>query len=99
MKNDEGVTKLAKISVAPLYVIAPGSKRTWVTYAGTDENTIEKLDFEGVTKTQLRNTQTIGQAVLDFLGAGSEADEYGFYTIWDETSPDVLPKSRRKSPK
>mgnify|MGYP002623634340 CR=1 FL=1 len=99
VKDDEGVTRLAKISIAPLYVIAPGSKRTWVTYAGTDENTIGKLDFEGVSKTQLRSTQTIGQAVLDFLGAGSEADEYGFYTVWDETSPDVLPKSRRKSPR
>ena len=99
VKDDEGVTRLAKISIAPLYVIAPGSKRTWVTYAGTDENTIGKLDFEGVSKTQLRSTQTIGQAVLDFLGTGSEADEYGFYTVWDETSPDVLPKSRRKSPR
>ena len=99
VKDDEGVTRLAKISVAPLYVIAPGSKRTWVTYAGTDENTISKLDFEGVSRQQLHNTRTIGQAVLDFLGAGNEADEYGFYTIWDETSPDILPKSRRKTPK
>ena len=99
VKDDENNTRLAKISVAPLYVIAPGSKRTWVTYAGNDEDTISKLDFEGISKSQINNLRNIGHAVLDFLGAGNEADEYGFYTIWDEFSPDVLPVSRRKSPK
>ena len=98
-EKDENKTRLIKISIAPLWVIAPGQKRTEVTYAGSDEKTIEKLDFEGLTKNQLNNLRTAGKNVLDFLGAQNEADEYGFYTLWKEESADVLPKSRRNSPK
>ena len=100
VKNDEGKTRLTKISVAPLYVVAPGQKRTEITYAGTDENIINELDFEGLTKNQIKNLRIIGRNVLDFLGAQiDDCDEYGFYTLWSENSPEVLPKSRRKSPK
>ena len=99
--KDESETRISKISAAPLYVIAPGQKRTEVTYAGNDEKVLESLDldFEGLSKTQIKNLRNIGKNVLDFLGAQSEIDEYGFYTLWDETSPDILPKSKRKSPK
>ncbi|MBQ9419982.1 MAG: CapA family protein [Synergistaceae bacterium] len=99
VKDDFGKTRLSKISVAPLWVIAPGQKRTEVTYAGSDKNTIASLDFDGLTKKQLVNLKIVGKNVLDFLGASDEVDEYGFYTIWKEESADVMPKSRRKSPK
>ena len=96
-KNEnENKTRLTKISVAPLWVIAPGQKRTEITYAGSDENTIEALDFDGLSKNQLTKLRVIGQNVLDFLGAQNEADEFGFYTLWREESPDVFPEQRRK---
>jgi len=97
--KDENKTRLTKISIAPLWVIAPGQKRTEITYAGSDENTIASLDMEGLSKNQIKNLRVVGQNVLDFLGAQDEADEFGFYTLWSEESPDVFPKQRRKSPK
>ncbi|MBQ6435903.1 MAG: CapA family protein [Synergistaceae bacterium] len=101
VKDDEGVTRISKVSTAPLYVIAPGQKRTEVTYAGNDEKVLASmdLDFEGLSKNQITKLHNIGKNVLDFLGTQDDIDEYGFYTLWDETSPDILPKSRRKSPK
>ena len=97
--KNENKTRLTKISIAPLWVIAPGQKRTEVTYAGTDENTIASLDMEGLTKNQIKNLRVVGKNILDFLGTQDEVDEYGFYTLWREESADVLPKQRRKSPK
>ena len=94
--KNENATRLTKISIAPLWVIAPGQKRTEITYAGSDENTIEALDFDGLSKNQLTKLRVIGQNVLDFLGAQDEADEFGFYTLWREESPDVFPEQRRK---
>ena len=99
VKDDNNVTRLVKLSEAPLYVIAPGQKRTEVTYAGTDEKIIASLDFSGLNKSQINNLRTIGRRVNEFLGAQNETDEYGFYTLWDEKSFDVLPVSKRKSPK
>ncbi|MBQ9903501.1 MAG: CapA family protein [Synergistaceae bacterium] len=98
VKDDEGVTRLASLSIAPLYVIAPGSKRTEVTYAGSDETLLETLDFDGLSKERLRDLRKIGRAVIDFVGAREEFDDYGFNVLWKEESADVLPKSRRKSP-
>lgn len=99
VKNDDGFTRLVRLSAVPLYVVAPGQKRTEVTYAGTNENIIEKLNFEGLSKSQLKNIRTIGKNVLDFLGAQDRFDEYGFNILWSEESFDVLPVSRRKSPR
>lgn len=99
VKNDDGFTRLVRLSAVPLYVVAPGQKRTEVTYAGTNENIIEKLNFEGLSKSQLKNIRTIGKNVLDFLGAQNRFDEYGFNILWSEESFDVLPVSRRKSPR
>ncbi|MBR1437082.1 MAG: CapA family protein, partial [Synergistaceae bacterium] len=98
IKNDEGNTRLSRLAVAPLYVVAPGRKRTEVTYAGTNENLINSLDFEGLSKSQINNLRGIGRSVIDFLGAGKDFDEFGFNILWKEESPDVLPKSRKKSP-
>ena len=97
--KDENKTRLTKISIAPLWVIAPGQKRTEVTYAGSDEITIASLDFDGLTKNQIKNLRIIGKNILNFLGAQDEVDEFGFYTLWKEESADVLPEPRRKSPK
>lgn len=99
VKDDSGVTRLAKLGAAPLYVVAPGQKRTEVTYSGSDENTIEKLDFKGLSKSMLAKIRRTGKAVLDFLGASDEVDEYGFYTLWTEDEPEKLPESKRKSPR
>ena len=99
VKDDEGVTRLVRISAAPLYVIAPGQKRTEVTYAGSNEDVIAQLDFEGLSKSQLNNLHVIGKNVLDFLGAQNRFDDYGFNILWTEESFDVLPVSRRKSPR
>ena len=96
--KDDGETRLTGLGIAPLYVIAPGSKRTEVTYAGNDEALIETLDFSGLSKSQVSNLRNIGRSVIDFLGARKETDEYGFNILWSEESRDVLPKSRKKTP-
>ena len=83
----------------PLYVVAPGRKRTEVTYSGSDEAVIELLDFSGLSKAQINNLRNTGRLVLDFLGAQKRVDSYGFNVLWREESGDILPKSRRKSPR
>lgn len=98
VKSDDGSTRLAGIGIAPLYVVAPGSKRTEVTYAGNNESLIESLDFDGLNKSQVNNLRSIGHAVNEFLGAQKVFDGYGFNVLWREESRDILPKSRRKSP-
>ncbi|MBR0168891.1 MAG: CapA family protein [Synergistaceae bacterium] len=94
----EGTTRLSRLSIAPLYVIAPGSKRTEVTYAGSNETLIKTLNFEGLSKSQVNNLRAIGRSVNEFLGAQKVFDENGFNVLWREESPDILPKSHRKSP-
>ena len=96
--KDDGVTRLSGLGIAPLYVIAPGSKRTEVTYAGNDERLLEALDFSGLSKEQVSNLRSIGRSVVEFLGARKETDEYGFNILWSEESPDIIPKSRKKAP-
>ncbi len=98
VKGDDGVTRLSGLGIAPLYVVAPGSKRTEVTYAGNSESLIESLDFGGLSKPQVNNLRGIGRSVNEFLGAQKVFDGYGFNVLWREESPDILPKSRRKSP-
>ena len=94
----EGATRLSRLSIAPLYVVAPGSKRTEVTYAGSNETLIKTLNFEGLSKSQVNNLRAIGRSVNEFLGAQKVFDENGFNVLWREESPDILPKSKRKSP-
>ena len=98
VKDDEGVTRLAGLSAVPTYVVAPGRKRTEVTYAGTESIIIESLDFSGLSRQQVNNLQGIGRNVLDFLGAQNISDDFGFSVLWREESRDVLPVSRRNSP-
>ena len=99
VKDDDGVTRLAGLSVVPTYVVAPGRKRTEVTYSGNEAAVIERLDFSGLSKQQVNNLRGIGRAVLDFLGAQKVSDDLGFSVLWREESADVLPVSRRKSPR
>ena len=99
VKDDDGITRLAELSCVPLYVVAPGSKRTEVTYAGDNAEIIEALNFDGLSKSQLRNIRSIGHAVNEFLGARKDYDSYGFNILWNEESSDILPKSRRKTPR
>ena len=98
VKSDDGVTRLAGLSFVPLYVIAPGSKRTEVTYAGSNESLIVSLDFSGLSKSQVKTLRDIGHSVNEFLGAQKVFDGYGFNVLWREESRDILPKSRRKTP-
>ncbi|MBR1418608.1 MAG: CapA family protein [Synergistaceae bacterium] len=94
--------RITRVSAAPLYVIAPGNFKTEVTYAGFDAATISKLDFKNISKNNLTKLKAVGRAVLEFLGAANlnQADEFGFYTLWDASEPDNLPSlnSKRKSP-
>ena len=99
VKDDEGNTRLVKLGAAPTYVVAPGQKRTEVTYSGSDEVAIASLDFTGLSRNQIVNLRATGRNVLEFLGAQKTVDGYGFNVLWDEVSPDVLPVSRRKTPK
>ena len=98
VKDDDGGTRLAMLSAVPTYVVAPGKKRTEVTYAGNETVIIESLDFSGLSKSQVNGLRGIGRTVLDFLGAQKISDDFGYSILWREESADVLPKSRRKSP-
>ena len=98
VKDDEGGTRLAQLSAVPTYVVAPGRKRTEVTYAGNEAAIIESLDFSGLNKSQVNSLRSIGRVVIDFLGAQKISDDFGYSILWREESPDVLPQSRRKSP-
>ena len=98
VKDNDGSTRLAGLGIVPLYVVAPGSKRTEVTYAGTNETLLKSLDFEGLSKSQVNNVRSIGRSVIEFLGARKDFDGYGFNILWTEESPDIFPKSKRKSP-
>ena len=98
--TDSNLTRLTRISIAPIYVNAPGQKRTEITYAGNYEPIISKLDFTGISKQRHKQIKDIGNSILEFMGANvKDVDEFGFYTLWKETSPDIFPLSRRKSPK
>ncbi|MCR4817459.1 MAG: CapA family protein [Fretibacterium sp.] len=98
-KDEAGQTRLVRLAAAPLQVILmpghrPKPRRTEPVYAGTGGN----FNHFGLSKSQLRSIHQTGKAVLDFLGAQDEIDEYGFYTLWSSASPDILPRPRRKAP-
>ena len=87
---------VSRVSIAPTWVSArrEGARRKIeVLYAGSGEFYNAALPTQ-----ELKNARTAGSAVLDFLGAVGGADEEGFYTLWNASAPDVLPKGRRKSP-
>lgn len=97
-RGDDDRTRLTRLAAAPLQVLLMPSgrrvRRTEVTYAGTGR----AFNHFGLSKEGVARLQRAGHAVLDFLGAQEETDEWGFYTLWSEASPDVLPTPRRTSP-
>lgn len=97
VKDDAGITRLVRISAAPVQVIAPGQKRTEVTYAGSNEELLSDLDFDGLTRKQIVNLRNAGKNITDFLGAQNRFDEHGFNILWEESS-DIMPIPRRKAP-
>jgi poly-gamma-glutamate synthesis protein (capsule biosynthesis protein) len=96
-KTEERGARISRVSVAPTRVSATRSKGRHLiqaVYAGKHA----RFNHAGLAAGELKTAQSAGEAVLDFLGASESPDEKGFYTLWDSASPDVLPKSRRKSP-
>jgi poly-gamma-glutamate synthesis protein (capsule biosynthesis protein) len=90
-------TALVRVSVAPIWTYADrsGKKlRIEVLYAGENR----RFNHAGLSADVLGKARAAGKAALDFLGAVGESDEEAFYTLWDAASPDVLPKSVRKTP-
>jgi hypothetical protein len=96
-KTGETGVRISRVSVAPTWVSATrlkGRHLIQVVYAGESK----RFNHAGLAVGELKAAQLAGKAVLDFLGASESSDEEGFYTLWDAVSPEVLPKSRRKSP-
>ncbi len=95
--EDEGA-RLVRVSVAPTRVaLVPsgGRRRAEVVYAGTGGS----FNHAGLPASELDRTRRAGTRVLDFLGAGGEPDENGFYTLWSAEDPGRLPIPRLKSPR
>jgi len=96
-RSPRGGFRISRVSVAPTWVSVTrgrGGRLIEVVYAG--EST--RFNHAGFEAASLLRAKTAGKAVLDFLGARGDADDEGFYTIWDAAYPDILPKSGRKSP-
>jgi poly-gamma-glutamate synthesis protein (capsule biosynthesis protein) len=96
-KKPGGGAAISRVSVAPTWVSSTrqsGRRRFQIVYGGTGG----PFNHEGLSPAELGKARSAGSAVLDFLGAESDPDGMGFYALWDATSPDVLPESRRKSP-
>ena len=95
--EDKGA-RLVRVSVAPTRVaLVPsgGRRRAEVVYAGTGGS----FNHAGLPPSELERTRKAGRRVLDFLGAGGEPDENGFYTLWSAEDPGRLPIPRLKSPR
>ena len=96
-KKHEGRAVVSRVSVAPTWVSArrEGGRRVIeVVYAGSGG----PFNHAGLHMGELASARVAGGAALDFLGASSDPDQDGFYTLWDAMSPNNLPKSRRASP-
>ena len=88
---------VSRVSVAPIWVSARSGddrERIEVMYAGSGG----PFNHDGLPAGEIASAREAGRAVLDFLGASEESDEAGFYTIWDATSPDIMPQKRRETP-
>lgn len=96
--REEGRTRLVRIAVAPTWVSVrqyEGRRRYEVLYAGSGGSSLNA----GVPASELKRARDAGAKALAFLGASSEPDEQGYYTIWSEERPDELPRPTRSSPK
>ncbi|MDR1916669.1 MAG: CapA family protein, partial [Synergistaceae bacterium] len=96
-KNADERARISRVSVAPVWVSAvgrKGRKRIEVVYAGSSD----RFNHAGLNADSLKSARSAGASVIEFLGAAASPDIEGFYTVWDEASRDVLPKSRSKTP-
>jgi poly-gamma-glutamate synthesis protein (capsule biosynthesis protein) len=89
---------VSRVSIAPTWVSARkegGRRKIEVVYAGNNG----QFGHTTLPIDELKRAQAAGRAVSDFLGAVSSVDSEGFYTLWDRAAPNVIPHSRRKSPR
>jgi poly-gamma-glutamate synthesis protein (capsule biosynthesis protein) len=96
-KIPDGKARIMRVSVAPTWVAAlkrAGRPLMEVIYAGESA----RFNHAGLASGDLKKARDAGKSVLDFLGATTNPDEEGFYTLWEASSPDELPKGRRRSP-
>ena len=96
--SDGEPARLVRVAVAPTRVsLVPVGKgrRAEVTYAGTGGN----FNHAGLPASERDKALSAGRRVLDFLGAGGDPDEKGFYTLWSAGEPERTPVPRAKSPK
>ncbi len=98
-KSDDERASIESVSLAPtrVSVVPAGNRRSVeVVYAGKGGN----FNHAGLSKSEVKTAQDAGSAVLSFLGADTSLiDEHGFYTLWDSSNPEAMPKSTRSSPK
>lgn len=95
--SEQERARLVRVSVAPTRVsLVPADKgrRAEVTYAGTGGS----FNHEGLPASELARARHAGRRVLDFLGADSEPDHKGFYTLWSAGNPGRVPVPRLESP-
>jgi poly-gamma-glutamate synthesis protein (capsule biosynthesis protein) len=96
-KKPGETARLTRVSVAPIWVSVAGNKSrrlVEVVYGGTSP----KFNHAGLAASELQKARSAGALVMGFLGAAETPDGDGFYTLWDESSPDELPTPRRKKP-
>lgn len=97
VEKTEGGCELVGVKAAPTWVSARnenGRKKIEVMYAGGGG----KFDHTGLPQRDINTARAAGSKVLEFLGARGDADEDGFYTIWDAKKPKDLPIPGRKEP-
>jgi poly-gamma-glutamate synthesis protein (capsule biosynthesis protein) len=78
--------RVTRVSVAPVWVSARRANRRRlieVVYAGESP----RFNHAGLPAAELAAARAAGKAVLEFLGVSGSADAEGFYTLWDERSP------------
>jgi poly-gamma-glutamate synthesis protein (capsule biosynthesis protein) len=96
-KDDGGCARVSMVSVAPTRVSnrkLSGRRRVEVVYAGKGG----RFNHAGLPVDELNRARRAGEAVLEFLGAETDPDEDGFYTLWSLEAPDALPSGKRKAP-
>ncbi|MCL2684443.1 MAG: CapA family protein, partial [Synergistaceae bacterium] len=88
---------VSRVSVAPTWVSARregGRRKIEVVYSGSGGS----FNHAGLPAGELASARRTARSVLDFLGASADSDPEGFYTLWDVSLPDAMPRVRRANP-
>jgi poly-gamma-glutamate synthesis protein (capsule biosynthesis protein) len=96
-KKPGEAARITRVSIAPTWVSVTRNKSrklVEVVYGGTSP----KFNHEGLAAAELKKARSAGALVLSYLGAAETPEIDGFYTLWDESSPDESPTPRRKKP-